>query len=85
MTAKSKITLLIIAICAFFAVFAAFYGAGYITGRQTQKSDCARKIAEMNANASNQIIVADKTAHQITVSRTTAEKLDWLKTNRSIR
>ena len=83
MTTKNKIVILISAICVFFAVCGAFYASGYITGRQTQKNECARQLAEINADAAHQIINADKIAHQAVVSKTTVEKLEWLKTHRA--
>lgn len=82
MTTKNKIFILLATLAAFFAICGAFYASGYITGRNTQKSHCARKIAEINASHANHIVAADQAAQQMVISTTTAEKLQWLKDNR---
>lgn len=61
----------------------AFYVAGYISGTKTQKSDCARKISEINAAAANHIISADKVARHAVMTTDTVDKIKWLKDNRA--
>lgn len=85
MTGRIKVTLLIVAFGAVFLAVGAFYGAGWYAGSKNQKTDCARQIAQNNADASNQNISADAVARRAVISHTTAEKVEWLKQNRAVR
>lgn len=57
----------------------------YRTGAADANAKCQAQIAQMSANMHKQSVQADEAARAATMTKTTAEKLEWLKQNRGAR